>query len=121
MRIRLTLAFAAVMAVVLASTGLFVYLRFQSQLDGNLNASLRSRGTELAVLADDDAVRRRAGGTEGFAQVVRRDTAGVLIGPRVFAQASREPVRLLARPARRRGQVLVVGSALGDRDDSLSS
>ena len=134
-RVRLTLAFAAVMAVVLAATGLFVYLRFQSQLDGNLNASLRSRGTELAALADDDAVRRRSGGTEGFAQVVRRDTAGGLITPRVFSRASHgpvlvertrvprvgEPVRLLARPARRRGQVLVVGSALGDRDDSLSS
>jgi two-component system, OmpR family, sensor kinase len=134
-RIRLTFAFAAVMAVVLAATGLFVYLRYESQLDGNLNSALRSRGTELAALADDDAVRRRAGGTEGFAQVVRRDTAGELIGPGMFRRASRgpvlvertrvprfaEPVRLLARPARRRGEVLVVGSALGDRDDSLSS
>jgi two-component system OmpR family sensor kinase len=134
-RIRLTLAFAAVMVVVLASTGLFVYLRFQSQLDGNLNASLRSRGAELAALADDDAVRRRSGGTEGFAQVVRRDTAAGLITPTVFSRASHqpvlverttvprvdEPVRVLARPARRRGQVLVVGTALGDRDDSLNS
>ncbi len=134
-RIRLTLAFAGVMAVVLAATGLFVYLRYESQLDGNLNAALRSRGIELAALADDDAVRRRAGGTDGFAQVVRRDSAGQLIGPGLFARASRkpvlvertrvprldEPVRLLARPGRRHGEVLVVGSALGDRDDSLSS
>jgi signal transduction histidine kinase len=134
-RLRLTLAFALVMAVVLTATGLFVFLRYRSQLDDNLNAALRSRGAELALLADDDAVRRRAGGAEGFAQVVNRDTAGGLIGPTLFAHASRatvlvdrtrvrridEPVRLLARPARRRGEVLVVASALGDRDDSLAS
>jgi two-component system, OmpR family, sensor kinase len=134
-KLRLTLAFAGVMAVVLAATGLFVFLRYRAQLDDNLNAALRSRGAELALLADDDAVRRRAGGQEGFAQVVRRDTAGRLIAPGVFARAGRapvlvertrvpgvgEPVRLLARPARRQGEVLVVGSALDDRDDSLAS
>src|SRR4051812_4625811 len=123
------------MALVLAATGLFVFLRYRSELDDNLNSALRSRGAELALLADDDAVRRRAGGAEGFAQVVRRETAGGLIAPALFERASRgavlvdrtrvrrmdEPVRLLARPASRRSEVLVVASALGDRDDSLAS
>jgi two-component system, OmpR family, sensor kinase len=133
-KLRLTLAFAGLMAVVLAGTGLFVFLRFRAQLDGNLNRELRSRGAELARLADDDAVRRRAGSAEGFAEVVQRDGGG-LIGAALFDRARRapvlvertrvarvdEPVRLLARPARRPGQVLVVGTALGDRDDSLAS
>jgi two-component system, OmpR family, sensor kinase len=134
-KLRLTLAFAVVMAVVLGATGLFVYLRHRADLDGNLNDTLRSRGAELARLADDDAVRRRAGGPEGFAEVVSRDGARGLIAPAVFVRAVRRPVlvdrthvaglaaplRLLARPARRPGQVLVVANALDERDHSLAS
>jgi two-component system, OmpR family, sensor kinase len=134
-KLRLTLAFAVVMAVVLGATGLFVYLRHRADLDGNLNDTLRSRGAELARLADDDAVRRRAGGPESFAEVVPRAGARGLIAPAVFARAERAPVlvdrtrvtgidgpvRLLARPARRPGQVLVVADSLRERDDSLAS
>jgi two-component system OmpR family sensor kinase len=37
------------MAAVLAATGVFVYLRFQSELDATINAGLRSRADELAA------------------------------------------------------------------------
>ncbi len=39
-RLKLTLAFAGVMAVVLAATGLLVYLRLDSELDATLNNGL---------------------------------------------------------------------------------
>ena len=56
-RLRLTAAFALVMAIVLASTGLFLYFRFQSELDRTLNTGLRSRGQDVAALVrQSDAV-----------------------------------------------------------------
>ena len=51
MRIRLTLAFTAVMALVLVAVGLFVYSRVGSDLDAALDTSLRSRADDLAALA----------------------------------------------------------------------
>ena len=47
-RIRLTLAFTAVMAVVLVAVGLFVYARVGSDLEAALDNSLRSRADDLA-------------------------------------------------------------------------
>jgi two-component system, OmpR family, sensor kinase len=50
-RLRLTLAFAAVMAVVLTATGTFVYLRMGSDLKTTVDTGLRSRGADVAALA----------------------------------------------------------------------
>jgi two-component system, OmpR family, sensor kinase len=50
-RWRLTLAFACVMAIVLAATGLFVRRQLGAHLDSALDASLRSRGADVAALA----------------------------------------------------------------------
>ena len=49
-RLRVTLAFTLVMAVVLAAVGLFLYLRMQSQLDHTVDQGLRSRATEVSTL-----------------------------------------------------------------------
>jgi two-component system OmpR family sensor kinase len=49
-RVKLTIAFVAVMAVVLAATGLFVYLRFDKALDDTLNQGLRSRASDVKAL-----------------------------------------------------------------------
>jgi two-component system OmpR family sensor kinase len=46
-RVRLTLAFAVTMVVVLAFTGFFVYVRFRSELDRTIDLNLR---TETAAL-----------------------------------------------------------------------
>ena len=48
-RLRVTLAFAAVMALLLGATGVFVYLRFESELDAAINSGLRSRADELSA------------------------------------------------------------------------
>jgi two-component system OmpR family sensor kinase len=49
-RVRVTLAFAAVMAVLLAATGGFLYLRLGSELDATMERGLRSRATDLTAL-----------------------------------------------------------------------
>jgi two-component system OmpR family sensor kinase len=75
-RLRVTLAFVAVMTVVLGAVGLFVYLRFRTELDATINASLRSRATDVAALvkeADSGLSERRGnlvGRSESFAEVL---------------------------------------------------
>ena len=49
-RLKLTLAFAGVMAMVLAATGLLVYLRLDSELDATLDNGLRSRASDVGTL-----------------------------------------------------------------------
>ena len=75
-RLRLTLAFALVMAVVLTATGLFLYLRFRSELDKTINQGLITRTNDVASLIrqsdggpdrDSDLLSRQ---DEGFAQVL---------------------------------------------------
>ena len=46
----MTLVFAGVMAVVLGAVGVFVYLRFSSELDATIDAGLRSRANDVAAL-----------------------------------------------------------------------
>jgi signal transduction histidine kinase len=79
-RLRVTLAFVAVMAIVLGAIGLFVYLRFRAELDATINSSLRSRATDVAALvkeSDSGLGERRGnlvGRSESFAEVL--DPAG---------------------------------------------
>jgi two-component system, OmpR family, sensor kinase len=49
-RVRLTLTFAGVMAVVLIGTGLFVYFRVSSSLDHTLNQDLHARADDVSAL-----------------------------------------------------------------------
>jgi two-component system OmpR family sensor kinase len=49
-RLRLTLAFALVLAVVLGATGAFVYLRMENELDNSIDQGLRSRASDLVAL-----------------------------------------------------------------------
>jgi heavy metal sensor kinase len=53
-RIRLVLAFAAVMAVVLAGTGLFVYDRLADDLDDTVDRELGARLAGVAAIVRDD-------------------------------------------------------------------
>src|SRR5215210_3088299 len=84
-RVRVTLAFAGVMAVVLLATGLFVYLRLAADLDATIDQGLRSRASDVAALV------ARSGGTlaapgrpqlvepgEDLAQVL--DESGRIVG-----------------------------------------
>src|SRR5689334_519642 len=145
-RIRLTLAFALVMALVLAATGLFVYLRLASGLDRTIEQGLRTRAADITALVrqSDSGLREgRAGGVDsGLAQVIdargrivdatagvtRRlvPTAAQLRLARVHASFSTrtiagEPFRVLAEPVNAQGKrlVVVVGSSLEPRAETL--
>lgn len=94
-RVKLTLAFTGVMAVVLVATGLFLYLRLRSDLDHTLTQGLRSRAGDVSALVQQsdtglkDAARSRGG-------KVGADLAQILdVGGRVFDATSgleRRPV-----------------------------
>jgi signal transduction histidine kinase len=137
-RWRLTLAFAAVIAVVLAATGIFVHGRLATSLDAAVNRSLAARAGDVAALAHEsdtglDAARRAGGRGRRveLAQLIDRSgrvldrTPGLAARPLLSpaqlhaAQAGRrvrteavlagdEPVRLLAEPVRAQDQQLVV-------------
>lgn len=76
-RLRLTVGFALVMAVVLAATGAFVYLRLASALDSTIDSGLRTRVQDVASLVQQsDSGLREATSTglledgESYAQVL---------------------------------------------------
>ena len=68
-RLRLTLPFALAMALVLAATGGFVYVRVGDALLASVDQTLRAQATEAATRAHDEHGARRPGR-------VRRNDAG---------------------------------------------
>jgi signal transduction histidine kinase len=78
-RLRVTLAFVAVMALVLSATGLFLYLRFGSEFDRNIDQGLRSRAADVSALVQQaDSGLAQSGRSpltehgEGFAQILNQ-------------------------------------------------
>ena len=112
LKLKLTLAFAGVMALVLIATGLFVYLRLESELDAAIDEALRSRADEVAALdqavglgASAAAARQalRAGGQ------LRPDPGRARDGGRhLVPDAVRRPIITGAEVARARLGTLVV-------------
>jgi two-component system OmpR family sensor kinase len=89
-RLRLTLAFSVVMAVVLSLTGLFLYLRLGSDLDNTIDRSLRGRADDVSALVRDGSVGLGTGASnrlteqgESFSQVLGPDGAVVDGTPRL--------------------------------------
>jgi two-component system OmpR family sensor kinase len=77
LRMRVTLAFAGAMAVLLAALGMFVYVRFEGSLDRSINQSLRSRADDVrALVSQADSGLRQSGRSslaapgERFAQII---------------------------------------------------
>ena len=149
-RLRVTLAFTIVMAILLAALGLYIYSRFDTELSEQVDQSLRTHGDDIASLvAHRDLSRSVAllGREESFAQVLtpggRIYATTPQLGnhpqltPAEAARAARESfvvtrpqvrsiqgeARLLARPAQARGQtyVVVAAATLDDRNESLRS
>jgi len=92
-RVKVTLAFAAAMAVVLAIIGIAVYLRFASQLDETFNQGLRSRAGDVSALIQQRGGKLSApGGSilvergESFAQILGADGTVVDASPTLQAQ-----------------------------------
>jgi signal transduction histidine kinase len=139
-RLRLTLAFTAVMAVVLAATGLFLYTRLESALDRTINQGLRSRAAVVTALAQqsDTGLREanQPGLGGGLAQVLDRrgtvidSTPGLarrpLVSPSRLGFSARsvggERMRVLAVPvnAQDKKLVVVVGASLEPRTSALA-
>jgi heavy metal sensor kinase len=143
-RWRLTLMFAGVMAVLLAALIAFLYFRFRSDLDYNINQSLRARAQEVASLVrgDDAADTRGALRTlptrgDNFVQVLDRDgrvlgaSAGfsrpalltvteidtVAHASRLIQRGNRS--RLYALPLGSGRRIVVAGVSLAERDAAL--
>jgi signal transduction histidine kinase len=133
------------MALLLVATGAFVRQRVQADLDGALNASLRSHAADVGALAQQsdtglaeaklglqlaqlvDARGRVIDATPGLPR-------GPLLSPAALTQARQgpvtvprtippggQPVRLLAVPIAAQGQrlVAVVGQSLEERDRAI--
>src|SRR3954468_3295238 len=128
-RLRVTLVFTGVMAIVLLGAGLFLYLRLGHELDAGIERSLKARAGVYAG-ADTDAIAQlldpsgrvvRATGEAGSkpllsAAELRRARRGVLI---VDHRDADDHVRLRAEPSG--GRMVVVGEALEPREAAVSS
>ena len=77
-RIRLTVVFAGVMAIVLLALGAFVYERVGSSLNSSVNRDLDVRADDISALTHRAATGdgRDFGGAEGVAQLLTPDRQG---------------------------------------------
>lgn len=138
LRLKLTLAFAFAMSVLLTGLGLFIYARFKTSLDQSVNQGLRSRAHDVRALvnqadtglADAGGARLSRTGT-AFAQVLTRrggvldQTPGIprrpILRPHDIARARRGvllmtshiggvtgPIRILATPVHAQDRALLV-------------
>jgi two-component system, OmpR family, sensor kinase len=93
LRVRLSATFAAVMAILLGATCLFVYTRLASALDDTIDAGLRSRAQDLAAVTQQAPSQlrhaNRAGliePDESFAQIITREGSIVDATPQLATQ-----------------------------------
>jgi two-component system, OmpR family, sensor kinase len=101
------------MALVLGATGVFIYLRYASELNMTIDAGLRSRAADVAALVRDSdsglrPTQREVGGSESFAEVIDGEgrvedstlvRAGVVrLSPDQVASAQRGPLFIEAVP-----------------------
>jgi two-component system OmpR family sensor kinase len=147
-RIRLTLVFAGVIAIVLAATGSFVYVRLGGSLSHSLNQDLRARADDVGALAGRpiSGDPHEFAGSEGVAQLIGPSGRVLgatpqlerrpLLSPSELGQARRHELvlerpslpglgagawRLLATPAQTRSgpAVAVVAASLEPREEAL--
>jgi two-component system OmpR family sensor kinase len=109
LRWRLTLAFAGVMAVLLAVTGAVLYVRLGNTLDEQIDQSLRARADDVAVLVERSGSGlaggvRLAEGEEAFAQVLTPTGRVVDVTPPL----ERRPLLSAEQLARAREETVVV-------------
>ncbi len=145
LRLRLTAAFAVAMLVLLAATAVFLHVRLESDLDESIDAGLESRSNDLAALAGRGPLSPPTAGLdadESFARVLTRDGRAVagtggnrvdVLTPDEVRRAGERPItverpvpgiestaRMRARPGVDRRYVVVAGTTLEERDETLS-
>jgi signal transduction histidine kinase len=135
--------FAVAMALVLAGTGLFLYLRTSSALDRTIDQGLRARATDVSALVRaSDSVGKQGDGltqvldTSGAVTAASPGLARPLLTGEEIARAREAPItvervpprsdetaRLLATPVetQRGRRIVVVGSSLEQRGDALEN
>ncbi len=141
-RLKLTLAFTGVMAVLLAAAGIALSVLVAENLDSTIDDGLKARAGDAAAVAiatGGSGNRRLERSGEAFAQVfegrkriatTQGAEAGPLLSPAELDRAATQPVitqrevrtaqlRLYARPAGR--FVVVVGESLAQREKALDS
>jgi two-component system OmpR family sensor kinase len=137
-RIRLTLVFAGVMAVVLAAVGAFLYIRLGQSLDERISEDLDARRmalTQVVAGGSSDVDPSLLAGAEGLARVIGQDARGpvytetghalLLTADELDAARTRsvttdhDGYRLRAVPVG--DKVVLVGDPLDDRGDALSA
>jgi two-component system, OmpR family, sensor kinase len=141
LRTRVTLVAAALTAIVLAATGIFVYLRLQSELRQSTDATLRARADADALVVERTGSFSMDQPDDAFAQLLAPDgsvldsssaiAAPAALVPAGFATPSyveRDgmsvenevvPARMLATQLPN-GDVLVVGVSLDDQRQTLA-
>ncbi|HKY11916.1 MAG TPA: ATP-binding protein [Gaiellaceae bacterium] len=124
-RVRLSLAFAAAMAVLLAALGAFLYFQLRHSLDEQIEASLRAQADAAAagaVVQREESLAQvlDADGevTRGFDRPLAEPATRERFVDRDVAGLDDNPYRLLVVPGEG-GQTIVVGASLEDRDDAL--
>jgi signal transduction histidine kinase len=146
-RIKLALISTGVMAVVMVGTGLFLYYRFEDELDTSIDQALSSRALAAAVLSSrtDNLLIQELSREEGFGELVSADGrvlrstpdvgGRMLIRPKDLPLARRGTIyfelkqltgiskhaRLIARPVSPNGPIIVAGTTLKDRERANES
>ena len=141
LRTRVTLVSAALMAVVLAATGAFVYLRLQTELRQAMDETLRSRAEAERLVVERSGVLPSDQPDDAFAQLIGSDgslieSSGSIAGEPALVESAdvtapalseRDavtiegevvPARMLAVPISQ-GRILVVGASLDDQRQTL--
>ena len=128
-RLRVTLVFVAVMALVLVAAGLFLYLRLGAELDAGIERSLEAREGVFSERGDDTAAQvlepsgrvvqssREAGDAPLLTPAQTRRALDDDL--RLDRDVGDDRFRLLASEAG--GRVVVVGESLDDRDEAVAS
>jgi two-component system, OmpR family, sensor kinase len=139
-RLRLTLVFAGVMALLLTGLGLFLYLRFESGLDAAVNQRLESRANLIADLAGtanlpvgtilrDRRWRAQILDTSGRVLDTSVGLSAPLVTRREVGRARQHPffiqrkdkVRLYALPINHGRLVVAVGVGLYQHEHAIES
>jgi signal transduction histidine kinase len=146
-RVKLALISVGVMSIVMVGLGLFLYFRFEDELDTSIDQALSSRAIAAAVLSSrsKSSLITELSREEGFGELVSRDgrvlTATPDVGRRlliprnllrraangtVYFELKRvtgvsKHARLIARPVSRGGSIVVAGTTLKDRERANES
>ncbi len=133
-RVRLSLAFAAAMALLLTALGAFLFLQVRSSLDEQVNAGLRAQAGAVsggnlrggALVEEDKSIGQLIGEDGSVIAASPQHLRSALVPPggrtrfidRDIAELGDNPYRLLVTPAES-GRTIVVGASLEERNEAL--